>query len=125
MKYYLALSSDKVAEAKNSNRISWSLFEKDWPDHYDKKWIPLAPSYEEALRRFHEILHEEPGAVLAVELPPAMWEEGVIVPNPGSRREGDSYTNTDGHFLYGRVHRTDADPVLYYLDYDNEWVIPP
>ena len=64
--------------------------------------------------------------VLAVTLPPDAWEgllrEGVVVANPGHRRRGRHHTDTEGHWLYGRVARSAPDPVFSLGVYVREWM---
>ncbi len=45
-------------------------------------------------------------------LPFGHGEEGIVVDNTGSRREGDSWADTRGRFLYGRVPSSEKDLVL-------------
>ena len=65
--------------------------------------------------------------VLKLMIPEAAWTHmvstGLLVPNPGPRREGPSYTEQHGWWLYGRVPKEGAaHPAWNISEYDQEWL---
>ena len=122
MRFFLAFDEAGAEVVKSTEEIAWSCFASRWPEHYHKKWIPLAPTKEEAVRRFYETSRRGRPFVLSIELPKELFDSGDIVKNPGSQRSGADYTDTAGHFLYGRVTRDMPDPVLRLPSGDYEWV---
>ena len=122
MPVYLAFSREAADSVRNAGEVTWGLYAPAWPAHYHKKWIPLAPSVEQAVRRFREATGGEPAWALKVGVPDSLWRDATIVWNPGHRRSGADYTDTEGHMLYGRVTRDRADPVFVFRDLGHDWI---
>ena len=116
---FLAFPPSVVDEIQREGRVEFKHYKENWPTRYNKKWIPVAPSAQEALRSWEESLAFEPGNVdvLEIKYPTDQWtmwrDSGIVVPNPGYRRKGASKTDREGHWLYNRLVCTDEnDPVL-------------
>ena len=127
MKVFLAFSAQTAEGLREAVMVPFEVYRDQWPAHYHKKWIPLAPSEEEALRRYRASASYTSGVtwVLTVTIPDEIWEEmrrtDTVVPNPGSNRMGPEYTDTVGHWPYGRVPKTQEDPIFPLWKFDHMW----
>ena len=136
MEIFLAFHTVTAEMLRTTGIISWAnTYEVNWPTDFDKKWIPFAPSAQDACRALKEsraYRHGENAWVLKVIIPVDTWQQwerdGLVVNNLGYLRDGDSHTDREGHLIYGRVKRDQADPVFQFDTYDHEWdqyAIPP
>jgi hypothetical protein len=124
----LAFMGNTADTVFNTSTVDWAEFAALWPRHFHKKWIPFAPSLEEALRSFSESAASHHGTVwvLHVQVPLPIWEllitTGHMVPNPGPRRQGSMFTDREGHWLYGRVPKDDvANPIFDFRIFEHKW----
>ena len=136
MEIFLAFHTVTADLLRTVGIISWAnTFQVNWPTGFAQKWIPFAPSAQAACRALKESPAYSVGQnawVLKVIIPVDTWQQWesdqLVVKNRGYLRDGDSHTDREGHFIYGRVKRDEADPVFPFSSYDHEWdeyAIPP
>ena len=136
MEIYLAFHNTFYALLRAAGAVAWSeIYEAVWPVDFNKKWIPLAPSEDEACRSLRESRaynQNEDAWILHVTIPPDTWAEweqnSTVVRNPGPTRTGDMYTDKVDHFLYGRTSLDQPHPFFRFDEYNHDWTpvtIPP
>ena len=127
MLVFLALSADSAARVKELGYVPFDIFESKWPQHYAKKWIPLAPSREEAIRSFKAAgTYTGNGCeLLQVAFPDETWfaltSTNCVVPNPGWKRCGSDHTDRRGHWLWCRVPLAHQNPYFPHAAFDDAW----
>ena len=123
---FVALSPESAALVKELGYVAFKIFETKWPEHYAQKWIPLAPSKEEAMRALKAVgvdaAHVE---LLRISFSDEAWgslrSAGHVVPNPGWKRSGRDKTDRRGHWLWCRVPRSCEDPYIPLSAFDHTW----
>ena len=101
MEIFFAFHTESAEAIQDAGSLAWSTtYAEQWPNHFHKKWIPMAPSTKEAcrsLRNSPAYQADEHVSVLQVNVPISTWnaweENGTIVRNPGPRRKGNMHTD--------------------------------